>query len=99
MRGRGVRKLWRIRDDNRAESIAAAAADHIYKQHEPQPEKPLHSNSMEKGSVSRKPILYREPGKRGNQGPPNPCIPATVMVRSEERQVWLPRPRDNFLVA
>jgi hypothetical protein len=62
---RRVGELWRIRDDNRAESVAASGTDHIKKQHEPQPEKPLHSNSMEKVSVARKPILYREPGREG----------------------------------
>jgi hypothetical protein len=62
---RRVGELWRIRDDNRAESFAASGTDHIKKQHEPQPEKPLHSNSMEKVSVARKPILYREPGREG----------------------------------
>ncbi|MGB8724891.1 MAG: hypothetical protein WCD15_19210, partial [Terriglobales bacterium] len=32
------------------------------------PEKPLHSNSIEKGRLTRKPILYREPGREGKSG-------------------------------
>src|ERR1700693_2468082 len=63
--GLRVGKCWRIRNNNRPEGVATAATDQIKAQHEPQPEKPLHSNSVEKVSVARKPILYREPGREG----------------------------------
>src|SRR5208282_1692161 len=60
-----VRENRRIRDDDRAKGIAAATANHINEQYEPQPEKPLHSNSMENISLTWNSLLYREPGREG----------------------------------
>jgi hypothetical protein len=48
MGGPGVRKYWWIWENNGTEGFATAAANQIKTQHEPQPEKPLHSNSVEK---------------------------------------------------
>jgi hypothetical protein len=48
MGGPGVRKYWRIWENNGTEGFATAAANQIKTPHEPQPEKPLHSNSVEK---------------------------------------------------
>src|ERR1700681_726680 len=82
-----VGKRWRIRNNNRPEGVATAATNQIKAQHEPQPEKPLHSNSVEKVSVARKPILYREPGREGKSGGAWPA----ALVRSAKSRVWLPQ--------
>src|SRR5271168_2947498 len=60
-----VGKHRRIRDDNRAKSVAAAGLDHRNEQNQPQPEKPLHSNSVVEISLARNSLLYRERGREG----------------------------------
>src|SRR5208337_3082514 len=64
---RRVGKRWRIRNNNRPESLAAPGADQIKTHHEPKPEKPLHSNSVEKIVLRGKRYCIGNWAGRGNR--------------------------------
>src|ERR1700722_5004909 len=87
-----VRKYRGIWDNDWAEGIAASGTDSINQHNEPQPEKPLHSNSIVKVGVTRNPILYREPGREGKSGAAELRLNffPSALLRSVQRRVWLP---------